>query len=88
MALAGVVTEVGVGVRAFVSTTTSGPEDAGRGVTAVRIFTRSDVTQLAELVARVETGDLKINVAERRPLTELAAVTRRPPPDGCRARPS
>ncbi len=59
---------------AFVSTTTPGPDDAGRGVRTVRIFTRSDATQLAELVARVDAGHLKIEVAERRPLHELAAV--------------
>jgi NADPH:quinone reductase-like Zn-dependent oxidoreductase len=59
---------------AFVSTTTPGPEDAGRGVRTVRVFTRSDAAQLAELVARVDAGDLQIEVAERRPLTDLAAV--------------
>jgi NADPH:quinone reductase-like Zn-dependent oxidoreductase len=59
---------------AFVSTTTTGPEDAGRGVRMVRVFVRSDPAQLAELVARADAGDLKIDVAERRPLTELAAV--------------
>jgi NADPH:quinone reductase-like Zn-dependent oxidoreductase len=59
---------------AFVSTTTPGPEDAGRGVRTVRLFVRSDASQLAELVARVDTGDLKIEVAERRPLADLAAV--------------
>jgi NADPH:quinone reductase-like Zn-dependent oxidoreductase len=59
---------------AFVSTTTPGPEGAGRGVRMVRVFLRSDAARLAELVARVDTGDLKINVAERRPLTDLAAV--------------
>jgi NADPH:quinone reductase-like Zn-dependent oxidoreductase len=59
---------------AFVSTTTPGPENAGRGVRTVRVFTRSDAVQLAELVTRVDAGDLKINVAERRPLTDLAAV--------------
>jgi NADPH:quinone reductase-like Zn-dependent oxidoreductase len=59
---------------AFVSTTTPVPEDAGRGVRTVRVFVRSDADQLAELVARVDSGDLKINVAERRPLTDLAAV--------------
>ena len=59
---------------AFVSTTTSGPEDAGRGLRTVRVFTRSDPTQLAELVTRVDAGDLKIDVAERRALTDLAAV--------------
>jgi NADPH:quinone reductase-like Zn-dependent oxidoreductase len=59
---------------AFVSTTTPGPEDAGRGVRTVRVFARSDATQLAELVTRVDAGDLKINVAERRPLADLATV--------------
>ena len=64
------------------------PEDAGRGVRAVRVFVRSDAAQLAELVARVDAGDLEINVAERRPLTDLAAVHDGPPPDDCLARPS
>jgi NADPH:quinone reductase-like Zn-dependent oxidoreductase len=59
---------------AFISTTTPGPVDAGRGVSTVRIFVRSDPAQLAELVARVDAGVLKIDVAERRPLTDLAAV--------------
>jgi NADPH:quinone reductase-like Zn-dependent oxidoreductase len=58
----------------FVSTTTPGPEDAGRGVRTVRVFVRSDAAQLARLVARVDAGDLQIEVAERRPLTDLAAV--------------
>jgi NADPH:quinone reductase-like Zn-dependent oxidoreductase len=58
----------------FVSTTTPGPEEAGRGVRTVRVFTRSDPAQLAELVARVNAGDLKIDVAQRRPLTDLASV--------------
>ncbi|MFG1810935.1 NADP-dependent oxidoreductase [Streptomyces sp. NPDC049040] len=59
---------------AFVSTTVSGPQDPGRGVRAVRVFTRSDAAQLAELVARVDAGDLRIHVAERRPLADLPAV--------------
>jgi len=59
---------------AFVSTTTPGPEDAGRGVRTVRVFARSDAAQLAELVNRVDAGDLQIEVAARRPLTDLAAV--------------
>jgi NADPH:quinone reductase-like Zn-dependent oxidoreductase len=58
----------------FVSTTTPGPEDAGRGVRTVRVFARSDAAQLAGLVARVDAGDLQIEVAERRPLTDLAKV--------------
>jgi NADPH:quinone reductase-like Zn-dependent oxidoreductase len=58
----------------FVSTTTPGPEDAGRGVRTEQVFVRHDATQLAELVTRVDAGDLKIDVAERRPLADLAAV--------------
>ena len=59
---------------AFVSTTIPGPEEAGRGVRTVQVFVRSDAAQLAELVARVDAGELKIDVAERRPLADLAAV--------------
>ncbi|MGH9252464.1 MAG: zinc-binding dehydrogenase, partial [Acidimicrobiales bacterium] len=59
---------------AFVSTTTPGPEDAERGMRTGRIFVRSDPDQLAELVTRVDAGDLEIHVAERRPLSDLAAV--------------
>jgi NADPH:quinone reductase-like Zn-dependent oxidoreductase len=58
----------------FVSTTTPGPENAGRGVRTEQVSVRGDAAQLAELVAQVDAGDLKIEVAERRPLTDLAAV--------------
>ncbi len=58
----------------FVSTTTPGPEDAGRGVRTVRVFVRSDAAQLAELVGLVDAGELRIDVAQRLPLTALAAV--------------
>jgi NADPH:quinone reductase-like Zn-dependent oxidoreductase len=59
---------------AFLSTTVSGPVDAGRGVRAARIFVRSDPDQLAELVARIDAGDLEVHVDQRRPLGDLAAV--------------
>ncbi len=59
---------------AFVSVTTPGPQDAGRGVRTVHVFVRSDVTQLAALVARVDAGDLVIEVAQRLPLADLATV--------------
>ena len=59
---------------AFVSTTTPGPDDAGRGVRTAQVFARSDADQLGELVARVDAGDLKIDVAQRRPLADLPAV--------------
>jgi NADPH:quinone reductase-like Zn-dependent oxidoreductase len=59
---------------AFVSTTFPDLDDTGRGVRVVSVFVRSDAAQLASLVARVDAGDLAIDVAARRPLTELAAV--------------
>jgi NADPH:quinone reductase-like Zn-dependent oxidoreductase len=58
----------------FLSTTTPGPDDAGRGVRAVQVSARSDAAQLADLVARVDAGKLRIDVAERRPLADLPAV--------------
>jgi NADPH:quinone reductase-like Zn-dependent oxidoreductase len=57
----------------FVSTTGPAP-DPGRGVRAVQMAVRSDAAQLTELVTRVDAGDLKIDVAQRRPLADLAAV--------------
>ncbi len=59
---------------AFVSTTTPGPENPAREVRTVRVFALSDAAQLTELVSRVDAGDLKIDVAQRRPLADLAAV--------------
>ncbi|GAA2620792.1 NADP-dependent oxidoreductase [Dactylosporangium fulvum] len=58
----------------FVSTATPGPEHPGRGVRTAQVYVRSDAGQLAELVARVDAGALHIDVAERRPLADLAAV--------------
>jgi NADPH:quinone reductase-like Zn-dependent oxidoreductase len=58
----------------FVSTTTPGPDEARDGVRTVQVFVRSDAAQLGELVARVDAGDLTIDVAQRRPLTDLPAV--------------
>jgi NADPH:quinone reductase-like Zn-dependent oxidoreductase len=43
-------------------------------VRSVRVFVRSDASQLAGLVTRVDAGDLTIDVAERRPLADLPAV--------------
>ncbi|MBO2458045.1 NADP-dependent oxidoreductase [Actinomadura violacea] len=71
-ALAGLVRDGGV----VVSTTVwmSTPGDEKRGVRAVDLFVRSDAGQLAELVARVDRGELTVDVAERVPLTDLASV--------------
>ena len=50
------------------------PEDPARGVRSASLWVRSDGAQLAELVARVDAGKLKVHVADRRPVAELAAV--------------
>ncbi|MHC9296634.1 NADP-dependent oxidoreductase [Mycobacterium sp. LTG2003] len=67
-ALVGLVKDGGV----LVSTTTPAPED--RKVRTVRVFARSDAEQLGGLVWRVDAGQLRIHVADRRPLAEAAAV--------------
>lgn len=56
----------------YVSATTPGEEKPG--VRTAQVFVRSDAALLADLVARVDAGDLRIDVAQRRPLVELAAV--------------
>ena len=58
---------------AFV-TTTPGPEDTGRGIRMVRVFARSDAAQLADLIARIDAGELRVAAPVRRPLTDLAAI--------------
>jgi len=58
---------------AFVITTGPAP-DPGRGVRAVQMTARSDAAQLGELAARVDAGELRIHVAQRRPLADLPAV--------------
>ncbi|OBG22723.1 NADP-dependent oxidoreductase [Mycobacterium sp. 852002-51057_SCH5723018] len=69
-ALVGVVADGGF----HVGTMTAGTEDSARGVRAQRVFVRSDAAQLTGLVSRVDAGQLRIDVADRRPLTEAAAV--------------
>jgi NADPH:quinone reductase-like Zn-dependent oxidoreductase len=71
-AMVGVVRSGGV----VVSTTVwmPAPGDEERGVRAVDMFVRSDAQQLAELVERIDRGTLRVDVAERMPLAELAAL--------------
>ncbi|MFC7574684.1 zinc-binding dehydrogenase [Klenkia terrae] len=71
-ALAGLVRDGG----AVVATTVwmPAPSDEARGVRGVDVFVRSDAAQLAELVARVDSGELQVDVAERVPLAQLAEV--------------
>jgi NADPH:quinone reductase-like Zn-dependent oxidoreductase len=71
-------TEAFIGVVAdggfHVGTITSGPDNPERQVRTQRVFVRSDAAQLAGLVSRVDAGQLRIAVADRRPLSQAAAV--------------
>lgn len=57
-----------------VGTMVFGPQNPPRAVRTQRVFVRSDAAQLAGLVDRVDDGRLRIEVADRRPLGEAAAV--------------
>ncbi|MFH8533947.1 NADP-dependent oxidoreductase [Streptomyces tendae] len=59
-----------------VAASTAGPipEDTARGVRSASLWVRSDGDQLAQLVAKVDSGKLRIHVADRRPVASLAAV--------------
>ncbi|MBE8519594.1 NADP-dependent oxidoreductase [Amycolatopsis sp. H6(2020)] len=50
------------------------PSDEERGVRGIDLFVRSDAAQLAQLVALVDGGELRVEVAERVPLAELPAL--------------
>ena len=50
------------------------PSDDERGVRGINMFVRSDAAQLSRLVALVDAGELRVAVAERVPLAELATV--------------
>ena len=50
------------------------PSDEQRGVRGIDLFVRSDAAQLAHLTTLVDSGQLRIEVAQRFPLAELAAV--------------
>lgn len=71
-ALLGVIRPGGV----LVNTTVwmPAPSDEERGVRGVDLFVRSDAQQLSHLVELVDSGQLRIEVAQRVPLAELPAV--------------
>ncbi|WEK61731.1 MAG: NADP-dependent oxidoreductase [Candidatus Microbacterium colombiense] len=50
------------------------PDDAERGVRSAVVFVRSDAERLRELVALVDSGDLRVEVTRRIPLAELPAL--------------
>jgi NADPH:quinone reductase-like Zn-dependent oxidoreductase len=50
------------------------PSDEQRGIRGVGVFVRSDARQLAHLVELIDRGELHVDVTERVPLPELAAL--------------
>ena len=58
----------------LVSTTSPVRDDPVRDVRSVRLFVRSDAGQLATIVERVDSGELKVDVSERFPLSEITRV--------------
>jgi NADPH:quinone reductase-like Zn-dependent oxidoreductase len=50
------------------------PSDEARGVRGIDLYVRSDAAQLTELSARVDRGELSVDVAERVSLADLASV--------------
>jgi NADPH:quinone reductase-like Zn-dependent oxidoreductase len=50
------------------------PSDEERGVRGIDLFVRSDAGQLSQLVGLIDSGALRVEIAQRMPLEELAAV--------------
>jgi NADPH:quinone reductase-like Zn-dependent oxidoreductase len=50
------------------------PSDQARGVRGIDMFVRSDATQLSHLVALVDSGELRVDIAERVPLAQLPVL--------------
>ena len=50
------------------------PSDEARAVRGIDLYVRSDAHQLTELVARVDRGELVVDVAERVALRDLPTV--------------
>jgi NADPH:quinone reductase-like Zn-dependent oxidoreductase len=50
------------------------PADEGRGVRGIQVFVNSDARQLSRLVDLIDEGELRVDVAERVPLSELRSV--------------
>lgn len=72
VALAALVRPGGVVVNTVPTIPT--PADESRGVRGVGVFVRSDAEQLARLTAMVDRGELRVDVAERVPLSALPDV--------------
>jgi NADPH:quinone reductase-like Zn-dependent oxidoreductase len=71
-ALAGLVRPGGVVVNTTVWM--PAPTDEERGVRGIDLFVRSDAEQLSRLVAMIDHGELRVDVAQRVPLAELPTI--------------
>jgi NADPH:quinone reductase-like Zn-dependent oxidoreductase len=58
----------------IVSATTPVTDGTDGGVTGIRMGVRSDAEQLTQLAARVDAGELRVWVGDRRPLEDVADV--------------
>ncbi|MEU2862187.1 zinc-binding dehydrogenase [Streptomyces mirabilis] len=50
------------------------PADEDRGVRGINLFVHSDAEQLSHMVALIDRGELRVEVARRVPLAELPAL--------------
>ncbi|UPZ26601.1 NADP-dependent oxidoreductase [Streptomyces sp. LRE541] len=71
-ALTGVVRDGGVVVNTTVWM--PAPSDEKRGVRGIDLFVESDATQLAQLVALVDAGEVRVDITRRVPLADLPAL--------------
>lgn len=53
------------------------PEDTQRDIRAVTVYVHPDTDALAEFVRLIDAGDLRVDIAERVPLSELPELHRR-----------
>ncbi len=68
--LVGLVAPGGV----LVTAASPAQDDPARGVRAISMFVRSDVKQLAAIVAKVDAGDLRIDISDTYPLSDIVLV--------------
>ena len=69
-ALVGLVRPGGV----LVTTASAAQEDPERNVRCISMRVRSDAAQLADIVARVDAGDVKVDVSATYPLDDIVRV--------------
>jgi NADPH:quinone reductase-like Zn-dependent oxidoreductase len=61
----------------LVSTASPATEDAERKVRTMNMYVRSDAAQLAEIVRRIDAGEVTVTITGRYPLADLSEVYER-----------